>query len=92
MSPERLKEPNHPTQKPVKLLTHLLKIASNEGDTILDPFMGVGSTGVASLIHNRKFIGIELEKEYYKAAVKRLKSCANQMDLFSERTEQEFVG
>jgi site-specific DNA-methyltransferase (adenine-specific)/modification methylase len=69
MSPERLKEPNHPTQKPVKLLTHLLKIASNEGDTILDPFMGVGSTGVAALTNNRKFIGIELEKDYYKAAV-----------------------
>jgi site-specific DNA-methyltransferase (adenine-specific)/modification methylase len=63
MSLERLREPNHPTQKPVKLLTHLLKIASNEDDTILDPFMGVGSTGVAAVMNNRKFIGIELEKE-----------------------------
>jgi len=75
MSPERLKEPNHPTQKPIKLLTHLIRIASNEGGVILDPFMGVGSTGVAALQNNRKFIGIELEKPYYDAAMKRIKQC-----------------
>jgi site-specific DNA-methyltransferase (adenine-specific)/modification methylase len=72
MPPERLKEPNHPTQKPVNLLSHLIKIASNENDTILDPFMGVGSTGVAALQNDRKFIGIELNEEYFKAAEKRL--------------------
>jgi site-specific DNA-methyltransferase (adenine-specific)/modification methylase len=72
MSPERLKEPHHPTQKPVKVLSHLLKIATNEGDVILDPFMGVGSTGVAALMNDRRFIGIELEKTYYQASVKRL--------------------
>jgi site-specific DNA-methyltransferase (adenine-specific)/modification methylase len=82
MSPERLKEPNHPTQKPVKLLSHLIRIASNEGDMILDPFMGVGSTGVAALQNNRKFIGIELEKEYYDASVVRLKNVSAQSDLF----------
>jgi len=74
MSPERLKSPTHPTQKPVKLLSHLLRLATNEGDTILDPFMGVGSTGVAALENNRKFIGIELEKNYFTAAEKRLKA------------------
>ena len=74
MAPERLKDPNHPTQKPVKLLSHLLNIASNEGDMILDPFMGVGSTGVAALENDRKFIGIELEKIYFNAAQKRLKN------------------
>ena len=82
MSPERLKNPNHPTQKPVKLLTHLLKIATNEGDTILDPFMGVGSTGVAAINNGRKFIGIELEKTYFEAAKKRLKDSAFQPILF----------
>jgi len=80
MSPERLKDPNHPTQKPVRLLTHLLKIASNDGDTILDPFMGVGSTGVAAVTNGRKFIGIELEKRYYDAAAERLKSCDKQLE------------
>jgi site-specific DNA-methyltransferase (adenine-specific)/modification methylase len=90
MSPERLKEPIHPTQKPVKLLTHLLQIASNEGDTILDPFMGVGSTGEAAIMNGRKFIGVELENSYYEAAVKRLKSGVNQLDLFSAK-ENELV-
>jgi site-specific DNA-methyltransferase (adenine-specific)/modification methylase len=84
MPPERLKEPGHPAQKPVKLLSHLLRIATNEGDTVLDPFMGVGSTGVAAIENNRKFIGVELEKEYYNAAEKRLLSAANNNSLFSE--------
>lgn len=72
MGPERLKNPKHPTQKPVKLLKHLISIASNKGDVILDPFMGVGSTGVAALEMGRKFIGIEIDKEYFEAAKKRL--------------------
>ncbi len=72
MGPERLKEPKHPTQKPVKLLKHLINIASKKGDIVLDPFMGVGSTGVAALEMERKFIGIEIDKEYFDAAKKRL--------------------
>ena len=72
MRPERLSDPKHPAQKPVKLLEHIIKIASNEGDVIFDPFMGVGSTGVAALKNNRKFIGIEIEQEYFSAAEKRL--------------------
>lgn len=74
MRPERLKDPKHPTQKPIKLLKHLIQIATNEDDVILDPFMGVGSTGVAALELNRKFIGIELEKVYFEASRKRLES------------------
>ena len=74
---ERLKEPKHPAQKPIKLLEHIIKIASNKNDTVLDPFMGVGSTGIASLNLNRKFIGIELEDNYFNASVKRFKSVLN---------------
>jgi len=85
MGPERLKEPKHPTQKPVRLLKHLIKIASNEGDVILDPFMGVGSTGVAALEMNRKFIGIEINEEYFKAAQERLEYINT--DLFTELDE-----
>ncbi len=71
MGRERVKTPKHPTQKPVKLLKHLINIATNEGDLILDPFMGVGSTGIAAIEMNRKFLGIEIEKDYFKAAQRR---------------------
>jgi len=73
MSPERLKEPKHPTQKPVGLLKHLIGIASNPGDLVLDPFMGVGSTGVAALELGRRFTGMELNDEYFEAAARRLR-------------------
>ena len=69
--PERLIKPKHPTQKPVELLKHLIKIASNEKDIVFDPFMGVGSVGVAALELKRKFIGIELDNEYFKATKRR---------------------
>lgn len=72
MSPERLKDPKHPAQKPVKLLEHIIKIASHENDVIFDPFMGVGSTGVAALKNGRKFIGCEIEKDYFVAALERI--------------------
>ena len=75
MGTERLKDPKHPTQKPVKILEHIINIASNEDDVVLDMFMGVGSTGVAAMNLNRRFIGIELDKKYYNAACKRLKNC-----------------
>ena len=67
----------HPTQKPVKLLEYLIKTYSNEGDTVLDFTMGSGSTGVACMNTNRKFIGIELEEEYYQIAKERLQDCTN---------------
>lgn len=72
MGKERLKKPFHPTQKPVKVLEHIIKIASNEGNIVFDPFMGVGSTGVAALNLNRRFIGFELEPEYFHATEQRL--------------------
>ena len=84
MGAERIKDSKHPTQKPVKLLRHLINIASNEGDVILDPFMGVGSTGVAALEMNRKFIGLEIEKNYFDAAEKRLKNSVSE-PLFEQR-------
>lgn len=62
----------HPTQKPVDLLQYLLEKFSDEGATILDPFMGSGSTGVACKNLNRKFIGIELDEEYFKIAKNRI--------------------
>lgn len=63
---------NHPTLKPVKLIHHLVKLLTWEGQTILDPFMGSGSAGVSSLILNRRFIGFELDKGYFQIAKKRI--------------------
>jgi len=72
MGEERLKDPKHPAQKPIQILKHIIERASDEKDVILDPFMGVGSTGVAALQMGRKFIGYELDKVYFDAAQKRL--------------------
>ena len=62
----------HPTQKPVALLEYLIKTYTNEGETVLDNCMGSGSTGVACINTNRKFIGIELTPRYFKMAKQRI--------------------
>ena len=62
----------HPTQKPVYVMKWLLERLTNEGDLILDPFMGSGSTGVACMNLNRKFIGIELDEKYFNIAKERI--------------------
>ena len=63
----------HPTQKPVDLLSYLIKTYSNEGETVLDFTMGSGSTGVACMETGRKFIGIELDEQYFKISCGRVK-------------------
>jgi site-specific DNA-methyltransferase (adenine-specific) len=62
----------HPTQKPLGLLEDLIKTFSFEGQVILDPYMGSGTTCLAAKNLNRQFIGIEKEEEYYNIALKRL--------------------
>lgn len=83
MKPERLSNPKHPAQKPVSILKKLIEIASNENDIVFDPFMGVGSTGVAALELNRRFIGIEVDEAYFEAAKKRIGIVLSQGNLFS---------
>ncbi len=72
MGPERLTNPKHPAQKPVSILKKMIKIASNENDVIFDPFMGVGSIGIAALTLKRKFVGFEINEAYYQAAKNRI--------------------
>lgn len=72
----------HPTQKPVALLEYLIKTYSNEGDTILDNTMGSGSTGVACVNTNRKFIGIELDDVFFKIASQRINNTVRELKLF----------
>ena len=62
----------HDTEKPIELMKILIDNSSQIGDTVLDPFMGIGATGIASKQLNRKFIGIELDEHYYNIAVKRI--------------------
>ncbi len=64
----QVNNPIHPTQKPVDLLEYLIRTYSDESQSVLDFTMGSGSTGVACMNTNRNFIGIELDKEYYKMA------------------------
>ena len=73
-----LKVPNiigskkHPSEKPVELLEIMIENSTNSGDTVLDMFMGSGSTGVAAVNTNRRFIGIELDENYFKIAEERI--------------------
>ena len=63
---------SHPTQKSLALMSEIIKIHTNPNDIILDPFMGSGTTGVAAVMENRYFIGIEKDKDYFKIAKSRL--------------------
>ena len=65
----------HPNEKPVELLADLIKKTTVEGDTVLDCCMGSGSTGVAAVMNNRNFIGIELDEGYFNIAKDRIKEC-----------------
>ena len=77
MGKERIKDKEgnnaHPTQKPLSVLKHIIEIASNENDVILDCFNGVASTGEAALQLNRRYIGVDLDEEYIKLSKERLK-------------------
>jgi len=68
----------HTAQKPYELIERLVKMFSNEGETVLDPFMGSGTTAVACERLNRKWIGIEINEDYCKIIVDRLKPLLNQ--------------
>ncbi len=61
----------HPTVKPIKLMSYLITLGSREGDIVLDPFLGSGTTALACQMLNRECIGIEIDKSYYEIAVKR---------------------
>ena len=76
----------HPTQKPVALLEYLIKTYTNEGEMVLDNTMGSGSTGVACVNTNRKFIGIEMDEKYFNIACDRIEGAImeKELDLFKD--------
>lgn len=71
-STDKQKAPLHPTQKPVALMEYFIRTYSNEGEVVLDSCMGSGTTGVACLNTNRKFIGIEKDARYFDIAKRRM--------------------
>ncbi|MFA6393687.1 MAG: site-specific DNA-methyltransferase [Patescibacteria group bacterium] len=71
--PAEKKFGKHPTQKPIDLLVRIVMASTDKGDTVLDPFTGSSTTGLAAYLNNRKFIGIDLEKKYLDLSIKRLK-------------------
>ncbi len=72
----------HPTEKPIKLFSKIVEVSSNEGDIVFDPFMGSGTAGVAALDLNRKFIGCELNEEYFNIAKNRIEEEGRNLKLF----------
>ena len=84
---------NHPTEKPIFLISKFLELFSDPGDVIFDPFMGSGTTGVAATQLGRKFIGIEREPKYFAIACERIENAQRQENLFKneEKPEQEIL-
>ena len=86
---EKSKSSFHPTQKPVALLEYLIKTYTNEGDIVLDNCMGSGSTGVACVNTNRRFIGIELDDKYFEIAKQRINAAICDKNPRTEITVKE---
>ena len=72
----------HPTQKPVALFEYLIKTYTNKNETVLDNCMGSGTTAIACMNTNRNYIGFELDENYYKKSLERIKNHATQTELF----------
>ena len=73
---------SHPQQKPVELLEYLIRTYTNEGETVLDATMGSGSTGVACMNTNRRFIGFETDEKFFSIAEQRITEAARESELF----------
>lgn len=75
---------DHPTPKPPELARHFIRLHTREGETVLDPFMGGGSTGVAAVKEGRKFVGVELDPRWFELSAKRIREAYAQPDMFIE--------
>jgi DNA modification methylase len=81
-SPVNGSEKIHPTQKPIALIRELLLLNTDEGDSVLDPFMGSATTAIACIKEKRHFIGFEKDETYWKKSVERVKNEQRQLSLF----------
>ena len=81
----------HPTEKPVELAEHFIKLHTAPGDIVLDPFCGSGTTAVACVRTGRRFIGIELDEKYCKIARERVEAARKGLTIQEIRTGQEVL-
>ncbi|MBI3308138.1 MAG: site-specific DNA-methyltransferase [Candidatus Melainabacteria bacterium] len=81
----------HPTEKPEELLERIILLGSKDGDTILDPFMGSGTTGVVAQKLGRRFIGIEIDDEFFNIAENRIKKRLNTQQKTTSYIETEII-
>ena len=79
----------HPTPKPPALAALFIRLHTLEGETVLDPFMGRASTAIAAINLRRKFIGIEIDQEHFKAACERVENAYKQTDLFISQPKEK---
>jgi site-specific DNA-methyltransferase (adenine-specific) len=91
MPPDEKQFGKHPTQKPLELLNRIISSSSKEGDLVLDPFVGSGTTGLVCSVLNRKFIGIDSNKEYLDLAINRFKDKNKKDLLFSPETKNHLM-
>jgi DNA modification methylase len=75
----------HPAQKPLEIMKWLVRDLTRQGETVLDPFMGSGSTGAAAVRLGRRFIGVEKHEPYFDIALRRISEALRQPDLFIEK-------
>ena len=72
MKSNHIEKTSHPCQFPIALVERLILSLTNKGDLVFDPFMGVGSATIASIMHDRRFEGVEIDKAYFKIAQSRI--------------------
>lgn len=91
LMPPRKRE--HPNEKPLEIVAKLVDTHSNQGDLILDPFAGSGTTGVAAVRLGRQFVGIEVDSSYFDIACRRIEAATRQPDMFAtpRLTQAEFA-
>ena len=86
--PMEVSKYGHPTEKPLKLIEKYIKIGSNENDVVLDPFLGSGTTVNACINLKRQYIGIEIDKKYYKIACEREQKAKGEWGLFVTKEQR----
>jgi site-specific DNA-methyltransferase (adenine-specific) len=83
--PPLVSKNTHPTLKPINLMTYLCRLVTPEGGIVLDPFMGSGSTGISALLEGFRFVGMEMDEDYFKIAEARINSYEQYRDLLKKK-------